>query len=137
MRLLMSTWSLSHGAHRGARSIRRSRRFRGLASAWEPLENRQLLSTSVFPAAIASGEAARPATAQPSLSFTPLSSSGSPTGLAPAQLTAAYGANQIGFKGNILGNGAGQTIALIDAYNDPNIGADLNRFHAQHRLAPP
>src|SRR5215813_11270882 len=103
MRLRMSTWSRSHGAHRGARSLRRSRRFRGFALAWEPLETRQLLSTAVFPAAIDSGEAARPGPVQPSLSLTPWSSSGSPTGLLPGQLTAAYGANQIAFKGNIVG----------------------------------
>jgi hypothetical protein len=101
------------------------------------LETRQLLSTAVFPAAIASGEAAQPGTIQPSLSLTPLSSSGSPTGLSPGQLAAAYGANQIGFKGNIIGNGAGQTIAIIDAYNDPNIVADLSAFDAQYGLAAP
>ena len=133
----MSTWSHSHGAHRGAFPVRRSRRFRGFASVCEPLESRQLLSTSVFPAAIAAGEAARPGPVQPSLSLTPLSSSGSPTGLSPGQLTAAYGANQIGFKGNIVGNGAGQTIAIIDAYNDPNIISDLSSFDAQYGLAAP
>src|SRR5205823_14885580 len=119
------------------RSSRSSRRSRGFASACHPLETRQLPSISVFPAAMASGEAAQPVTIQPSLSLTPLSSTGSPTGLSPGQLAAAYGVNQIAFKGNLIGNGAGQTIAIIDAYNDPNIAADLAKFDAQYGLAAP
>ena len=37
---------------------------------------------------------------------------------------AAYGANNISF-GAAAGNGAGQTIAIVDAYNDPDIASDL------------
>ena len=37
----------------------------------------------------------------------------------PSQISQAYGFNQISF-GGVTGNGAGQTIALIDAYNDPD-----------------
>jgi hypothetical protein len=133
----MSTWSRSHGAHRGARSLRRSRRIRWSVLAWEPLETRQLLATAVFPAAIASGEGTQPATIQPSLSLTPLMSSGSPVGLSPAQLATAYGVNQIAFKGNVVGNGSGQTIAIIDAYYDPSIQSDLSKFDAQYGLAAP
>ena len=133
----MSTWSRSHGAHRGARSLRRSRRIRWFALVWEPLETRQLLATAVFPAAIASGEGTQPATIQPSLSLTPLMSSGSPTGLSPAQLATAYGVNQIAFKGNVVGNGSGQTIAIIDAYYDPSIQSDLSKFDSQYGLAAP
>src|SRR5262249_16774330 len=103
----------------------------------DPLEPRQLLSTAIFPAAISSGEATRPATSQPSLSLTPLSSSGSPTNLSPTQLAAAYGANQIAFKGNIIGNGAGQTIAIIDAYTGANTVAGLSACDAQSGRAPP
>jgi len=44
--------------------------------------------------------------------------------------------NQINF-GNAAGNGAGQTIAIIDAYLDPNISSDLARFDSQFGLAAP
>src|SRR5271157_4227245 len=100
----MSKFSLLSGARRGALSVRPPRRSRRFALACEPLETRQLLSISAFPAAIASGEAAPPVTVQPSLSFPPLSSPGSPTGLSPSQVTTAYGVNQIAFKGNVVGN---------------------------------
>ena len=67
---------------------------------------------------------------QPAVSVTPLFSGTSPTGLSPSQVSTAYGANQISF-GNVTGNGAGQTIAIIDASYDPNIASDL----AEIRLA--
>ena len=42
----------------------------------------------------------------------------------PAEIANAYDFNQITFSnGTVQGNGAGQTIALIDAYNDPDIEA--------------
>jgi subtilase family serine protease len=48
-------------------------------------------------------------------------------GYSPAQILHAYGLDQI------KGNGAGQTIALIDGFDDPNIESDLatfdNTFH--------
>jgi hypothetical protein len=58
---------------------------------------------------------------------TPLATSG-PTGYTPAQVKAGYGINQIVFPGNIIGDGAGQTIAIVDAYDDPTIVSDLNAF---------
>src|SRR5271163_429864 len=65
------------------------------------------------------------------------------TGLAPIQLLTAYGfyntggTNNISFNG-VAGNGAGQTIAIVDAYNDPNIVSDLAAFDGQFNLpAPP
>jgi hypothetical protein len=96
--------------------------------AREPLETRQLLSISVFSAPITSGEVAAPVPVQPSLSVAPLSSPGSPTGLLPSQVKTAYGVNQIAFNGNVAGNGAGQTIAIVDADFDPNIQSDLKTF---------
>ena len=133
----MSNFSLLPGAPRGARSVRPPRRSRRSALACESLETRQLLSITVFPPAIASGEAAPPVTVQPSVSFTPLSSSGSPTGLSPSQIRTAYGVNQIAFQGNVVGNGSGQTIAIVDAYFDPNIQSDLAKFDSQFGLAAP
>ena len=49
----------------------------------------------------------------------------------------AYGANHVMF-GSVTGNGAGQTIAIIDAYNQPNITSDLAAFDSYSDLpAPP
>jgi hypothetical protein len=42
--------------------------------------------------------------------------------LVPAQIRHAYGFDQV------AGDGRGQTIAIVDAYNDPNIFKDLNTF---------
>ncbi len=51
----------------------------------------------------------------------------------PAQMDAAYGVNAISFNGTV-GNGAGQTIAIVDAYNDPDIISDANSFSSQWGL---
>jgi hypothetical protein len=51
----------------------------------------------------------------------------------PAQMVAAYGVNAISFNGTV-GNGAGQTIAIVDAYNDPNIISDASSFNTQWGL---
>jgi hypothetical protein len=59
-----------------------------------------------------------------------------PSGLTPAQIRQAYGFNQVTF-GSVAGNGAGQTIALVDAYNDPNISSDLHAFDTAFGLADP
>lgn len=55
--------------------------------------------------------------------------SGSSTayGLTPAQVRGAYGVNNISFNG-VTGDGSGETIAIVDAYDDPNAAADLNAF---------
>ena len=53
--------------------------------------------------------------------------SGGPTpqasgGFTPQQISHAYGFDQI------AGDGTGQTIAIVDAFNDPNIVNDVNQF---------
>ncbi|HZK80957.1 MAG TPA: hypothetical protein VFC46_07815 [Humisphaera sp.] len=61
-----------------------------------------------------------------------------PAGLTPQQVRSAYGFSQIEFtnaKGKqVLGNGAGQTIAVVVAYRDPGIAKDLKFFDAQYGL---
>ena len=52
----------------------------------------------------------------------------------PTQMQAAYGVNLISF-GGLKGTGSGQTIAIVDAYNDPTILADANTFSSSVRLA--
>ncbi len=59
----------------------------------------------------------------------------SPTGLGftPAQIDAAYGFTSINY-GSLTGSGAGQTIAIIDAYNDPDIVSDAATFNTAFGL---
>lgn len=47
-------------------------------------------------------------------------------GLTPSDLTGAY---------HLSGTGSGQTVALVDAYNDPNINADLQTFDSHYGLS--
>jgi subtilase family serine protease len=47
-------------------------------------------------------------------------------GLTPAELASAYGYSQAG--------GTGQTVGIVDAFNDPNIEADLGTFDTQYGL---
>jgi hypothetical protein len=61
-------------------------------------------------------------------------------GLSPAQLQAAYGVSDSGsyndnisFNG-IPGDGRGQTIAIIDAYDAPHVASDLAVFNSQFGL---
>ena len=51
----------------------------------------------------------------------------------PAQMRAAYGVNQISFGGRPA-PAQGQTIAIVDAYNDPDIISDANSFSSQFGL---
>jgi subtilase family serine protease len=57
-------------------------------------------------------------------------------GLTPAQVRHAYGFDQINV-GGVAGNGSGQTIAIVTAYNDPNIAGDLATFDRQFGLPAP
>ncbi|MGO9115920.1 MAG: dockerin type I domain-containing protein [Thermoguttaceae bacterium] len=74
----------------------------------------------------------------------PLGSS-SPVGFTPAQIRTAYGINSI-MLGSVVGNGAGQTVAIIDAYNDPAFvdstdpsfdASDLHTFDVAFGLPDP
>src|SRR5258706_14007698 len=60
----------------------------------------------------------------------------SPIGLTPSQMRKAYGMDQILF-GNVQGTGAGQTIAIIDAYDSPTAYYDLQQFDRTFGLADP
>jgi hypothetical protein len=63
------------------------------------------------------------------------------SGLSPAQVTAAYGLNAIDFTSpggaTVKGDGTGETIALIEAFHDPNITSDLNTFDQAYGLPNP
>ena len=60
-----------------------------------------------------------------------------PTGFTPAQIRHAYGLDQISFGGTPA-EGRGTTIAIVTAYDSPNIAADLATFNATFGIpAPP
>ena len=57
--------------------------------------------------------------------------------LSPAQVRHAYGLDQLVFSspaGAVVGNGAGQTIALVVAQHDPYLAADLATFNQAYGL---
>ncbi len=61
----------------------------------------------------------------------------SASGLTPAQVETAYGLGGLTLGGQAA-NGAGQTIAIVDGYNDPNIQTELAVFDSTNNLpAPP
>ncbi len=62
------------------------------------------------------------------------------SGFTPAQISAVYGFGSVSFQsssGAVAGTGAGQTIAIVDPYNDPNIALELQRFDQQYSIAAP
>ncbi|MGD0137521.1 MAG: S53 family peptidase [Tepidisphaeraceae bacterium] len=60
------------------------------------------------------------------------------SGFTPAQIETAYGFNQITFDGGaVAGNGAGQTIALVEVDNDLTLNTDLGNFDAAYGLPNP
>ena len=62
----------------------------------------------------------------------------SPYGLSPIQIRHAYGLDQVTLPGtSTLADGSGQTIAIVDAFNSPNIRSDLQAFDQQFGLADP
>jgi subtilase family serine protease len=69
---------------------------------------------------------------------TPFNSTSSPTGMTPTEIRHAYGFDQITFNGGaVTGDGSGTTIAIVDAYDDPNIANDLKKFDSQFKLPDP
>jgi len=51
-----------------------------------------------------------------------------PAGYSPSQMLHAYGFDKLPY------DGAGQTIAIVDAYDNPNIGASLTAFNQRYGL---
>ncbi len=116
----------------GLRSILRSGYRPGAkASLAQALESRVLLSaaaSSVTQQQIA--QIAQTVVEQPfvqvvkpsSGSVSPLATS--PVGLTPSQVRGAYGLGQVGSSlitfGAVQGDGTGQTIAIVDAFDQPN-----------------
>ncbi len=111
---------MSTSRTRGACPCRSSQR-RSLKPRIDDLEPRELLST------------ASP-WARTTFLVQSFAGGGPPSGaFTPAQIAKAYGFSGISFNG-VAGNGAGQTIAIVDAYDDPKIQTDLNTFDSQFGL---
>ena len=85
-------------------------------------------SSRCFPALVGNTDCEAEPVHQPNVSVLPMAGGNSPTGLSPSQVTSAYGVSQITFNGGVIGNGSGQTIAIVDAYDDPNISSDLGKI---------
>ncbi|MFF5499887.1 peptidase S8 [Streptomyces aquilus] len=62
-------------------------------------------------------------------SLKPNATSATPTGYGPSDLQAAYGLTSAAAS-----NGSGQTIAIVDAYDDPNAEADLATYRSYYGL---
>ena len=60
-----------------------------------------------------------------------------PAALTPAQVRQAYGFSQVAAVNGTALTGAGETIAIVDAFNDPYIARDLATFDARYGLAAP
>ena len=122
------------GGGRAARSIRLQ---------LEPLEDR--LSPSVTPNPAGEG-VYRPPVIVHRPTFGPLGSPLPPaTAYTPQQIRHAYGVDQVAFSG-IVGDGTGQTIAIVDAFDDPSfvnstdpnfVNSDLHQFDLQFGLPDP
>jgi hypothetical protein len=102
----------------------------------EELETRTLLSAAAGVPAALLHQLARPA-----VSVASLTDPTSPP-YTPAAIRSAYAVDKIKLQGKhggtVAGDGAGQTIAIVDAFNDPNITGDLAVFdHFFGLPAPP
>ncbi len=123
---------------RFARTRRRAPHGSRKTPAWrqqslEALEGRTLLSVNLDPSPIVF----HPMLVNVNTTLAPVNggsvapdaSGGPPSGaLTPAQIRHIYGFDQIS---NL---GAGQTIAIVDAFNDPNVTGDLDTFDQQFGL---
>src|SRR5439155_21811405 len=54
-----------------------------------------------------------------------------PTGTTPTQIRHAYGFDQLSL------DGTGMTIAIVDAFDNPNVASDLHTFDVQFGLPDP
>jgi subtilase family serine protease len=113
-----------------ARPATRLLRVRAFRRDVESLETRQMLS--------ATDPSLAGLVTQPTSEFSPSTGTGSAIGFTPSQIQHAYGFDQLAFASYTNSSlplpGAGQTIAIVDAYDAPNIAADLSNFDAAFGL---
>src|SRR4051794_9246952 len=95
----------------------------------EVLESRQLLSAVIADLS--------EITVKPSVDVKPSATNSTTVdGYTPAEIRKAYGFDQVSFSG-VTGDGAGQTIAIVAAYDNPNIASDLSVFDKRFSLPDP
>jgi len=111
-----------------------------LCRVWlESLENRVLLSAAALvdaPGHAVYGQVAQHTFVFPNHSRGVTRNTASPPSgaLTPSLMRSAYGVNQISY-GAVTGTGAGQTIAIVDAYDYPTAYHDLQTFDAAFGLS--
>jgi hypothetical protein len=131
---MVPTWSailsiLNRGKERSfGLSRKRMNRWRGWSPHLEVLEDRDLPSVTAYPTYVLLNQSGG---VNPHLGF-------GPTGTTPSQILHAYGFDQIKFNnGTVAGDGTGETIAIVDAYDDPKAASDLHQFDVQFNLPDP
>ena len=127
------------------RSCALRRRHRAAIAAPEAMEERRMLSGATLGPLATIPPAAQPTIQIQLAAGAAAWSESSPWGYSPQQIASAYGFNGIRF-GSTPGLGAGQTIAIVDAYNDPALvdsnspsfeSSDLAQFDRQYGLPDP
>jgi hypothetical protein len=104
----------------------------------EELETRALLSASGGDALAPVPDTSVPTlTAQPYIDASPMASGSTTYYYTPQQIRQAYSITQAVLPNGQPATGAGQTIAIVDAYHDPNIGHDLHTFDGNFGLSDP
>ena len=108
-------------------SVRRVRRSDSKAGRWNELE---MLEVRAVPTSVVF---------HPYIRATPFSSpSPAGNGYTSTQIRHAYGLGQVAFAGGVAADGTGMTIAIVDAFDDPTVVADLQTFDKAFNLpAPP
>ena len=101
-----------------------------MAIGFETMEARRMLSAC--PVGYAASTIVRSHAANGAVA---MATSG-PTGHTPAEIRHAYGFDSVSFSGAVA-NGAGTTIAIVDAYDNPNIANDLRQFDLRFGLPDP
>ncbi len=129
----------------------------GTSAALKPVVESVYVGTTVTPTGAATkghkarrakkGKAVTVVAASPAVTPATITGSQTPIGKTAAQMRAAYGLGVAGatavsypvsFAGTsgtaVAGDGSGQTIAIVDAYNDPNAASDLHHFSVYYGL---
>jgi subtilase family serine protease len=139
MRVFFEWLVAERSPRRAARQPRRNKLGRSGRATFEILEQRSVLA-AIVPAGMANGVVDVPVSHDASHVAFPLNIVGAqaegPIGYTPAEIRRAYGFDQV-FFGSIAGDGRGQTIAIVDAFNHPFIASDLHTFDVTFGLPDP
>jgi hypothetical protein len=122
------SWFFSRGARRRRPAARPGRTLLKL----EQLEDRALPSATLLARPVAVAEPTYQLFRSPAQSA--ISPFVNPAGFDPAQIRGAYGIDKIMFPGNVAGDGTGETIGIVDAFDDPTAGSDLAAFDQLYGL---